>query len=219
MPDIVISNHTKSPFFHISPRYYSNRFWSDMQEECLHAARPAWYTKRTGKFTGGRDGRGMLLALDMGNTNITIGVFEGTRLMLESRVATDRTKMEDQYAIDLMDILRLYGINTHDFEGAIISSVVPPLEHAIRGAVKKVTGVTPLMVGPGTKTGVNIPHRQPRPAGTRPAGGGGGGGGALRRALRHLGPGHRHHRVGGGPKPVRSWAAPSCRGFIPPSTP
>ena len=98
----------------------------------------------------------MLLALDMGNTNITIGVFEGTRLMLESRVATDRTKMEDQYAIDLMDILRLYGINTHDFEGAIISSVVPPLEHAIRGAVKKVTGVTPLMVGPGTKTGVNI---------------------------------------------------------------
>ena len=97
----------------------------------------------------------MLLALDMGNTNITIGVFEGTRLMLESRVATDRTKMEDQYAIDLMDILRLYGINTHDFEGAIISSVVPPLEHAIRGAVKKVTGVTPLMVGPGTKTGVN----------------------------------------------------------------
>ena len=127
-----------------------------MQEECLHAARPAWYTKRTGKFTGGRDGRGMLLALDMGNTTITSGVFEGTRLMLESRVATDRTKMEDQYAIDLMDILRLYGINTHDFEGAIISSVVPPLEHAIRGAVKKVTGVTPLMVGPGTKTGVNI---------------------------------------------------------------
>ena len=98
----------------------------------------------------------MLLALDMGNTNITIGVFEGTRLMLESRVATDRTKMEDQYAIDLMDILRLYGINTHDFEGAIISSVVPPLEHAIRGAVKKVTGVTPLMVGPGTKTGIDI---------------------------------------------------------------
>ena len=98
----------------------------------------------------------MLLALDMGNTNITIGVFEGTRLMLESRVATDRTKMEDQYAIDLMDILRLYGINTHDFEGAIISSVVPPLEHAIRGAVKKVTGVTTLMVWPGTNTGVNI---------------------------------------------------------------
>ncbi len=98
----------------------------------------------------------MLLALDMGNTNITIGVFEGEKLMLESRVATDLTKMEDQYAIDLMDILRLYQINVHAFEGAVISSVVPPLEHAIRAAVRKVTGVTPLLIGPGTKTGVNI---------------------------------------------------------------
>lgn len=127
-----------------------------MQEDPLHVARNAWYTidkkKSAARMAGGRDGRGMLLALDMGNTNITIGVFEGNRLMLESRVATDRTKMEDQYAIDLMDIFRLYHINTQDFEGAIISSVVPPLEHAIRGAVKKVTGVTPLMVGPGTKT-------------------------------------------------------------------
>lgn len=67
----------------------------------------------------------MLLTLDMGNTNITIGVFDGERLMLESRVATDLTKMEDQYAIDLMDIFRLYQINARDFEGAILSSVVP----------------------------------------------------------------------------------------------
>ena len=98
----------------------------------------------------------MLLALDMGNTNITIGVFDGKQLMLESRVATDRTKMEDQYAIDLMDIFRLYGIDVRHFEGAIISSVVPPLEHAIQGAVKKVPGQEPLMVGPGTKTGIHI---------------------------------------------------------------
>ena len=48
----------------------------------------------------------MLLALDMGNTNITIGVFDGERLMLESRMATDRTKMTDQYAVELLDILR-----------------------------------------------------------------------------------------------------------------
>lgn len=98
----------------------------------------------------------MLLTLDMGNTNITIGVFEGQRLLFESRVATDHTKMEDQYAIDLMDILRLYGVNARDFDGAVISSVVPDLDHAIRGAVIKVTGVTPLIVGPGTKTGIDI---------------------------------------------------------------
>ena len=51
----------------------------------------------------------MLLTLDMGNTNITIGVFDGDRLVLESRVAIDPIKMEDQYAVELLDILRLYG--------------------------------------------------------------------------------------------------------------
>ncbi len=98
----------------------------------------------------------MLLALDMGNTNITIGVFRETELLLESRLATDHTKMEDQYAIELMDILRLYGVDARDIHGAIISSVVPPMDRTIRHAVKKITGVTPLMVGPGIKTGLNI---------------------------------------------------------------
>ena len=98
----------------------------------------------------------MLLTLDMGNTNITIGVFDGDRLVLESRVATDPIKMEDQYAVELLDILRLYGVNAGDIDGSIISSVVPPLDHAIRRAVKKVTGAAPLIVGPGTRTGINI---------------------------------------------------------------
>ncbi len=98
----------------------------------------------------------MLLALDMGNTNITIGVFEGSRLLLESRVATDDTKMEDQYAVELMDILRLYHVDAANVDGAIISSVVPQLDRTLRHAVKKVTGQTPLMVGPGTRTGLNI---------------------------------------------------------------
>lgn len=98
----------------------------------------------------------MLLALDMGNTNITIGVFEGSRLLLESRVATDDTKMEDQYAVELMDILRLYHVDVAAVDGAIISSVVPQLDRTLRHAVKKVTGQTPLVVGPGTRTGLNI---------------------------------------------------------------
>lgn len=98
----------------------------------------------------------MLLALDLGNTNITIGIFEQGELLLESRIATDRQKMEDQYAVELLDILRLYRLNVSDFEGAIISSVVPPLNQVIRRAVEKVTGVVPMVVGPGTKTGINI---------------------------------------------------------------
>ncbi|MDD2362562.1 MAG: type III pantothenate kinase [Oscillospiraceae bacterium] len=98
----------------------------------------------------------MLLALDMGNTNITVGMFKGERLMLKSRIATDRAKMEDQYAVELLDILRLYGLDSKDFNGAIICSVVPPLNTVIKHAVEKVTGVVPMMVIPGTKTGVNI---------------------------------------------------------------
>ncbi len=98
----------------------------------------------------------MLLVLDMGNTNITLGVYKGERLLLQSRIATDRTKMEDQYAVELMDLLRLYRLEADSFSGAILASVVPPLNHALCGAVQKVTGLTPLLVGPGTKTGVNI---------------------------------------------------------------
>ena len=98
----------------------------------------------------------MLLVLDMGNTNITLGVFEGERLLLQSRLATDRKKMEDQYAVELMDLFRLYKLEAAAFSGAILSSVVPPLNHALCSAVQKATGLTPLLVGPGTKTGINI---------------------------------------------------------------
>ncbi len=98
----------------------------------------------------------MLLALDMGNTNITIGVFQGSDLLFESRIATDHSKMEDQYAVELLSIFRLYGVDSGRFEGAVISSVVPPLDTAIRSAVRKVTGVLPMTIGPGTKTGINI---------------------------------------------------------------
>ncbi len=98
----------------------------------------------------------MLLVLDMGNTNITLGVYQGEQLLLQSRIATDRKKMEDQYAVELMDLLRLYHLEARSFSGAVIASVVPPLNHALCGAVEKVTGLTPLLVGPGTKTGINI---------------------------------------------------------------
>ncbi len=98
----------------------------------------------------------MLLVLDMGNTNITLGVFDGDKLLLQSRMATDKHQMEDQYAIALMDLLRLYKIEASAFKGAVLSSVVPPLNHALSEAVRKVTGLTPLLVGPGTKSGLNI---------------------------------------------------------------
>ncbi len=98
----------------------------------------------------------MILALDIGNTNITIGVYEGKRLRFVSRMATDRARMEDQYAIELRDILDIYGVKISDVEGSIISSVVPPLTTYIVRAVTRLTGTKPICVGPGTKTDLRI---------------------------------------------------------------
>ena len=107
----------------------------------------------------------MLLALDMGNTNITVGVFDGDRLVVESRLATEYRKMEDEYAMDFMEILRLYGLHREDITDAIISSVVPSLDRAMRHAVRKVAGITPIQVGPGTKSGINIRIDNPKQLG------------------------------------------------------
>lgn len=98
----------------------------------------------------------MLLALDIGNTNITIGGYEGTELLFVSRMATDRSRMEDQYAIELRDILDIYGVKITDITGVIIGSVVPPLTTYITRAIKRLTGVTPISVGAETISGLDV---------------------------------------------------------------
>ena len=69
----------------------------------------------------------MLLALDVGNTNVTIGVYDGEELLFVSRMATDSARMEDQYAIELLDILGLHKVDREAITGAVLSSVVPKL--------------------------------------------------------------------------------------------
>lgn len=98
----------------------------------------------------------MLLAIDMGNTNITLGVYDGDKLCLVSRLATDTTRMRDQYASDLLSLFTLHGLDIAQLDGAIVSSVVPTLDHVICEAVEFIVGFRPLLVGPGTKTGINI---------------------------------------------------------------
>ena len=136
----------------------------------------------------------MLLALDMGNTNITIGVYEKDSLRFESRLATDCAKMEDQYAVEIMDILRLYGIEPREIEGAIISSVVPP-RHCRSGG--KDHGCGAHDGGAGDKNRHRYPYRQSRPAGCRSAGRGCRGGGPLWGAVHYLGSGDRHDGIRG----------------------
>lgn len=98
----------------------------------------------------------MLLAVDIGNTNITIGLYKKDELIFVSRLATERRRMPDQYAAELSSIFNMYSIDTAQFSGAIISSVVPELTGTIKLAVEFITNKTPIIIGPGVKTGLNI---------------------------------------------------------------
>lgn len=98
----------------------------------------------------------MLLVIDAGNTNITIGTFLKDELLFVSRLATDRTATKDQFAISLKSIFSLNQVKAGEFCGAIISSVVPEMTQALSEAVGMLTGKTPLIVGPGLKTSLNI---------------------------------------------------------------
>ena len=108
----------------------------------------------------------MLLAIDIGNSNIVIGCMNGTKIEHEFRIATDHVKTSDQYCIDLKNVLSLGDIRISDLEGVIISSVVPPLLNSFRTAVMKLTGKKPMVVGPGIKTGLNIQIDNPAQIGS-----------------------------------------------------
>lgn len=98
----------------------------------------------------------MFLAVDVGNTNIVIGGFSGDELAFVSRMQTCPGKMEDEYAIALNSILRFHGYAPADFDGAMISCVVPPLNQTLKKAIGGLFSCKPLIISPGTKTGLNI---------------------------------------------------------------
>lgn len=98
----------------------------------------------------------MLLAFDIGNSNITLGVFDADILICTARIATDKKKTSDQYAVDIKNILDLHGVNCEEAEDCIICSVVPQTGSAVAAAVAQLFEIVPLEVGPGIKTGLNI---------------------------------------------------------------
>lgn len=89
----------------------------------------------------------MLLAADIGNTSISIGAYKNDELVFTTRLYTDRHKSADEYAINILDILSLYGADPHGFEGAVISSVVPEITAYFSSALTKVIGKEPILVG------------------------------------------------------------------------
>ncbi|MDO4460678.1 MAG: type III pantothenate kinase [Clostridia bacterium] len=99
----------------------------------------------------------MLLAIDIGNTNVVIGaVNDSGEAVSMSRLRTDHTQTSDEYAIKIKSMLDMKGIHAEDITDCIISSVVPPVTGPVKRAIKLITGKSPMMVGPGIKTGLNI---------------------------------------------------------------
>lgn len=108
----------------------------------------------------------MVLVLDVGNTHIVVGVYrDGGELVEHWRISTDRHKTEDEYGMVLLSLLANKGIAPKDMDGSVIASVVPPLTPILEKLVRKYFDLEPLVVGPGTKTGVNIKYENPKEVG------------------------------------------------------
>lgn len=98
----------------------------------------------------------MILAIDIGNTNIVIGCIEGENVCFVERVSTNLSNTELEYVVEFRTLFELYHIGTEQITGSIISSVVPPINNIIKAALEKLFHKSPLLVGPGLKTGLNI---------------------------------------------------------------
>lgn len=98
----------------------------------------------------------MIICLDVGNTNIKYALFEGDKLILSFRVATDHKKTSDEYGGQLISILHNNNIEASEIKGGIISSVVPPLDYTIERMCQTYLNVKPLILAPGLKTGMNL---------------------------------------------------------------
>jgi type III pantothenate kinase len=107
----------------------------------------------------------MLLAIDIGNTNVTIGAFEGEELRATFRLTTDTGRMPDEYALAVSQLLPLKGLEADAVDAVALCSVVPPLTPSFIELCKDYFGVTPLEVVAGTRTGVRVKYDSPRDVG------------------------------------------------------
>ena len=108
----------------------------------------------------------MILAIDIGNTNIVLGGLEEEKILFEARMATDLIKTSDQYCAELKNMLALFEVTPEMIDGSIVSSVVPPVLNSVKTAIRKLTGKTCLVVGPGIRTGLNIRVENPAEVGS-----------------------------------------------------
>lgn len=108
----------------------------------------------------------MILAVDIGNTNIVVGCIDGEKICFVERLSTVSTRTELEYAISFKNILELHGIHTDELDGGIISSVVPPVTNIVKHSMEKILNHEVIVIGPGVKTGLNILMDDPRQVGS-----------------------------------------------------
>ncbi len=107
----------------------------------------------------------MLLAINVNNTQIKVGGYNGAELIVHWRIATDLDKTDDEYAMILRGLFQYAGLEFSSVESAAISSVVPPLTDVFERLCRRYFGVTPLVVGPGVRTGMRILYENPKEVG------------------------------------------------------
>lgn len=107
----------------------------------------------------------MLLAVDVGNTNIVFGLIEGQRIHHSWRIGTDKTKTQDEYGVLLRSMFEFQKVQVSNLTGSVLSCVVPALQETIVGCIEKYFNITPIVVGPGVKTGMKILYKNPQEVG------------------------------------------------------
>lgn len=107
----------------------------------------------------------MLLTVDVGNTNITLGLFQGDEVFVTFRITTQAARTSDEYGSMIAEMLVRKGIKVKEVEDVIIASVVPKVMYSLNSGIIKYFGIQPIVVGVGTKTGIRINRTDPREVG------------------------------------------------------
>ena len=107
----------------------------------------------------------MILVIDVGNTQISIGVYDGRKLINNWRMGTDREKTSDEFGMFVLSLLRNENLEVGCIKAVIMASVVPPIMYSLEHAIKKYFKMEPMIIGPGIKTGINIRYENPKEVG------------------------------------------------------
>ena len=107
----------------------------------------------------------MILVLDVGNTNIVLGIYREKKLIADFRLSTDLKRTADEFGIQVLELFKYNNLNHKEVEGVIISSVVPSIMYSLEHMIRKYFAIDPIIVGPGVKTGINVKYDNPREVG------------------------------------------------------